>query len=136
MPLPPHVVWAEMAQLERQAERMADADSVTIIDGPRANAGTKLEVRTHLGPFRAKDIIEVTAWEPPAPMAVVHQEAVSGTGEFLLTETPRGTRFTWTEHLRFPWFLGGRAGFWLARPLLRRVWARSLQQLRRRLSTP
>ena len=41
-----------------------------------------------------------------------------------------GTRFAWEEDLTFPWWLAGRVGVAGARPVLHRVWRRSLGNLK------
>jgi hypothetical protein len=38
---------------------------------------------------------------------------------------------TWAEDLRLPWWLGGPAGSAAARPILERLWGRSLTNLKR-----
>ena len=45
-------------------------------------------------------------------MGVRHVGVVTGTGTFTLAplDGGRGTRFEWSEDLRFPWWLGGRLG--------------------------
>ena len=47
----------------------------------------------------------------------------------------RHTRFTWEEELTFPWWLGAGAGGIAAGPVLRRVWRRSLRNLRSLVET-
>ena len=68
-------------------------------------------------------------------MGVEHVGLVRGTGVFTLrpARRPRGrTRFVWRERLRFPWYLGGPVGAFVARPVLRWVWTRNLRNLRAR----
>ena len=58
--------------------------------------------------------MEITEWEPERSMGVRHSGIVTGTGVFTLEpiDLERRTRFTWTEDLRFPWYLGGRSPGW------------------------
>ncbi len=41
----------------------------------------------------------------------------------------RRSRFTWTEELTFPWWMGGPLGAAAARPVLGRIWSRNLVNL-------
>jgi hypothetical protein len=59
---------------------------------------------------------------------------VSGSGIFTLEpiDLGRRTRFTWSEDLRFPWYMGGPiAGLIGGRAVLRRIWLRNLRALER-----
>jgi hypothetical protein len=44
------------------------------------------------------------------------------------------TRVAWVEELRFPLWLGGRAGVQAAKPVLRRLWRRNLAALAERVA--
>jgi|FLYL01.1.fsa_nt_gi carbon monoxide dehydrogenase subunit G len=129
----PAVVWTAAADLESHAEWMADARSVEVEGPVRRGVGTRLRVVTQLGPFRTLDLIEVTDWEEGSRIGVRHRGLVRGEGSFRLAPTPGGTRFTWTERLAFPWYLGGQVTAWLAAPMLRWVWRRNLRNLKQRL---
>jgi hypothetical protein len=87
-----------------------------------------------------KDLIEVTAWEPGRRMDVRRETpaagpgriALRGTGSFVLDQVYNGTIVTWIEDFRAPLGRLGEAGFALAvRPHMQRVFARSLENLRR-----
>jgi hypothetical protein len=127
-------VWAEAARLESHVEWMADAHSIEFLSAQRQGVGTRMQVETRVGPLRTKDVIEVVAWEPPHRIAVTHQGLFQGTGQFLLDSHDVGTRFTWEEQLRFPWFLGGPIGARIARPILAWVWRRNLRRFRSRFA--
>jgi hypothetical protein len=65
-------------------------------------------------------------------MGVIHRGQFSGTGEFLLDPVEGGTMFTWTEDFRPPLGRLGEGAFSLVvAPHLRRVFARSLDNVRR-----
>jgi len=48
--------------------------------------------------------------------------------EELVAEGEETTRMTWTEALRFPIFLGGVVGAFVAKPVLRRIWRGNLRR--------
>jgi len=82
------------------------------------------------------DRMTVTEWAPGRAMGIEHRGAVTGRGRFTLRRRPRGrTRFTWTERLEFPWWMGGPVGVLAARPVLRAVWRRNLRRLKRLVET-
>ena len=133
----PEEVWADIEQIDKHVEWMADAESITFVTDERRGAGVKAEVATRFGPLRTTDVMEFTAWEPPHRMAVRHVGLFTGTGAFTLTETTPGrTRFTWSETIVFPWFFGGPIGAWFARPVFRWVWRRNLSRLQARFNAP
>ena len=128
VPAPVEEVWAEASRLEDHVEWMADAHSIDFLTEQRTGIGTQMEVETRVGPLRTKDVMEVVAWEPPNRIAVTHQGLFQGTGQFLLESHDAGTRFTWEERLRFPWYFGGPIGARVARPVLAWVWRRNLKR--------
>jgi hypothetical protein len=67
-------------------------------------------------------------------MGVKHTGIVTGSGVFTLEplDLGRRTRFTWTEDLRFPWYLGGRIGELVGGQLvMKAIWRRNLKALQR-----
>ncbi len=132
LPASIETVWDEAARLESHVEWMADAHAIGFLTEQRHGAGTRMEVETRIGPLRTRDVMEVVAWEPPRRIEVTHKGLFQGTGQFLLEPVDGGTRFTWEERLRFPWFLGGPLGARIARPILAWVWRRNLRRFRGR----
>jgi carbon monoxide dehydrogenase subunit G len=129
-------VWADVEHLDTHVEWMADAAAIDFRGDQRAGVGTVMEVLTRLGPLHTTDVIEFTAWEPPHRMAVLHRGAFHGVGEFRLEEAgERRTRFSWEEHIEFPWWMGGGVGATVARPILSAVWRRNLNRLRDRFAS-
>ncbi len=124
-------MWQVLEPIERHVEWMADATSI-VFDGPlRRGVGTRIWCVTEVGPVRLIDHMEITAWDPGRSMGVRHTGVVTGEGRFDLDPIDGGgaTRFSWTEQLHFPWYLGGALGARLGRPVLRRVWRRNLAAL-------
>lgn len=133
---PAGVVWEAAADLGSHGEWMADAESIRFLTDSRSGVGTRMEVLTVVGPLRTRDVMEVTEWVEGETIGVRHQGLVTGTGRFLLEPLSDGTtRFTWTEALRFPWWLGGGLTALAARPVLGWIWRRNLEGLKRRLET-
>ena len=127
---PPERVWQTLEPLEHHPEWMHDAVAVVFDGELTRGAGTRMWVKTKVGPLRVVDHMEVTEWLPPHRMAVRHVGLFRGDGQFTLEPNATGgTRFTWTERLRFPWYFGGPLGAFAARPVLRSVWRRNLARL-------
>jgi uncharacterized protein YndB with AHSA1/START domain len=135
IPAPPERVWEDLAEISTHVEWMADAEAIRFQSDQRQGVGTTFETDTKVGPFRLKDQMVITEWEPGRVMGIRHTGVVTGTGRFTLEEMPgrpSQTRFTWEENLRFPaWMGGGLAGRAGGR-LLRWIWQRNLDNLRRR----
>ncbi|HEX6420684.1 MAG TPA: SRPBCC family protein, partial [Acidimicrobiales bacterium] len=126
---PPQVVWRHLADIADHVSWMADARAIRFTSDRRTGVGTAFECETRLGPLRTLDVMEVTEWRDGEAMGVRHRGLVTGTGRFLLESAGRGrTRLVWAEDLRFPWWLGGRVGGALARPVLRAVWRGNLRR--------
>ena len=136
IPAPPATVWAAVERIEDHPSWMADAVGVEFTSDAHRGVGTRISVLTRIGPFRTTDEMEFTEWDPPRAMGVSHRGLFTGVGRFTLEPDGAGTRFTWTEEIRFPWFLGGPLGALVARPILTRVWKGNLRRLRDRFSAP
>ncbi|MGF1667325.1 MAG: SRPBCC family protein [Acidimicrobiia bacterium] len=126
-------VWREAADLPSHAEWMADAESIEFLTDQRAGIGTRMKVATKVGPLRTTDLMEVTEWSEGRSIGVKHSGIVSGAGRFDLAKVAGGTRFSWTEELTFPLYLGGPATAFFAKPVLGWIWKRNLVGLKDRL---
>ncbi len=132
-------VWADLAQISSHVEWMSDAEAITFGSDQRQGVGTTFSTATKVGPFRLLDRMEVTEWEPGRVMGIRHTGVVTGTGRFTLEAitgpgdpAPEHTRFTWDESLLFPTWMGGGLGGRAGGPVLKWIWRRNLEQLRRR----
>jgi uncharacterized protein YndB with AHSA1/START domain len=131
---PPARVWRVIEPIEHHVDWMLDARSVTFDGEQRRGVGTRFVCETRIGPITLHDRMEITDWEPEQRMGVRHAGVVTGSGVFELSpiDLDRRTRFTWTEELRFPWYLGGRLGERLGgRWVLACIWRRNLKALAR-----
>ena len=128
----PADVWHVIEPIERHVDWMLDARAIRFEGEQHRGTGTRFVCDTTIGPITLHDRMEITRWVPEERMGVRHSGVVTGTGEFVLTpiDLDRRTRFTWTEQLRFPWYLGGRVGERLGGQwVLARIWRRNLRSL-------
>ncbi|MGH8957913.1 MAG: SRPBCC family protein [Acidimicrobiia bacterium] len=123
-------VWEAVSNLKGHERWMGDVESIRFDGNVTSGPGTVLEVATRVGPFRLADRMTVTVWEPPHRIVVEHRGLVKGTGEFLVFTIAGATRFTWSEELHFPLYVGGQLADLLLRPLLAAIWRRSLSRLK------
>jgi carbon monoxide dehydrogenase subunit G len=128
---PPEVVWRTVEQIERHVDWMTDAQSITFTTSSHRGEGTEFDCVTKIGPLRTTDRMIVTQWTPRRAMGIKHQGVVTGWGKFSLSRKKGNlTRFTWTERLKFPLWMGGPVGALAAKPILRAVWRRNLANLK------
>ena len=127
---PLDAVWRAASDLATHDRWMTDAESIVFLSDTRSGAGTVMQVRTVVGPFRMTDIMEVTEWEEGKVIGVRHEGLVTGEGRFILAPMAGGTRFTWREDLTFPLRLGGPVTAFLAKPVLSLLWRRNLRGLK------
>lgn len=132
---PLEVVWREASDLASHVEWMADAERIEFETDQREGVGTVMRVETVVGPLRTSDVMEITEWVDHQRIGVRHKGLVTGTGEFQLVQSGDGTRFTWTEELTFPMWLGGPITAFLAKPVLGLIWRRNLVGLKRRIES-
>jgi hypothetical protein len=127
----PAEVWRVIESIEHHPDWMVDAVSITFTSTTRRGVGTRFECLTRVGPFRTTDRMTVTEWDPGRAMGIEHLGVVTGRGRFRLRgHRHRRTRFTWTEELTFPWWMGSTVGAFAAKPVLRHVWRRNLRRLK------
>jgi hypothetical protein len=108
---------------------MHDARSITFRGDQREGVGTAFLCVTKVGPFVTQDQMVITEWVINQTMGVEHRGLIRGSGTFQLAPHPRGSELTWREDLRFPWWLGGQLGSFVASPILRAIWRSNLRAL-------
>ena len=110
---------------------MSDAVSILFETDQRRGVGVLMKVPTRVGPLRVTDIMEVVEWTEPSSIGVRHAGRIRGWGRFELCDDQAGSRLVLTEHLRFPWYLGGVITGLFARPILRRIFQANLGRFKR-----
>lgn len=139
---PPEAVWEVLADIERQGDWMVDVRTLEIVSDTKRGVGTVMRVTSELfGLPLVKDVMEITAWDPPRRMDVAHRGQFSGSGSFVLERIENGTLLIWVEDFQPPLGRLGAAAFAVAvRPHLARVFARSMANVKRlaeaRVATP
>lgn len=125
-------VWEIVEPVERHIDWMADAVAIRFKTEQTRGVGTTFFCDTKVGPIKLVDVMTITAWEPERVMGVKHTGVVTGTGEFTLTPlSDSTTRFTWTESLVFPWWLGGPLGALVGGQIvMKAIWRRNLRKLK------
>ena len=140
----PGEVWHIVEPVERHVDWMADAVAIHFETEQTRGVGTKFLCDTKVGPIRLTDKMEITEWQPAIDpgdgqaavdgvMGVKHTGIVTGSGVFTIEPLAGGqrTKFTWTENLDFPWYLGGRLGEIIGgRLVLGFIWKRNLRALK------
>lgn len=130
----PTVVWQILEPIERHVDWMHDAVAIRFDTEQHRGVGTTFDCDTKVGPITLVDKMEITQWEPERCMGVTHRGIVTGSGAFNLTpiDFDRRTRFTWSEKLTFPWWLGGPIGELIGGQIvLKAIWRRNLRNLKR-----
>ena len=136
---PPADVWSVVEPIERHVDWMADAVAIRFTGESTRGVGTEFECDTKVGPIKLTDEMAITEWEPERSMGVRHTGIVTGTGVFELEpiDLGRRTRFTWTEDLTFPWYLGGRIGEIIGgQAVMKQIWKRNLRRLTALVENP
>ena len=130
---PVQKVWDVVEPVERHIDWMADAVAIRFQTEQTRGTGTTFFCDTKVGPIKLVDVMTITAWEPGKVMGVKHTGVVTGTGEFTLEAIDEAhTRFTWTESLTFPWWLGGPIGAFVGGQIVRKaIWRRNLRALKK-----
>lgn len=136
IPIPHDRVWAALADLASHTRWMKDARWIVFVHDQRRGKGTRMEVKTVVGPFRMVDVMEVVGWDEGQSIEVAHRGWVAGQGRLTATSGGRGTVVTWEEALTFPWWLGGPITAWLSRPVLAAIWRGNLRRLEETLTSP
>jgi len=127
---PPRQVWDDLSDIASHVEWMRDAVEIRFTSNSVQGVGTTFDCETQVGPLRLTDRMAITKWQPGRAIGVRHTGIVRGEGVIRLRRRRRGrTKVTWSERLRFPWWLGGPITAWGAVPVLWWVWRGSMRNL-------
>lgn len=131
-------VWEIVEPIERHVDWMADAVAIRFKSEQTRGTGTEFFCDTKVGPIKLVDQMTITSWVPEREMGVTHTGVVTGTGKFTLEQLDSSrTRFTWTESLVFPWWLGGPIGALIGGQLvMKAIWRRNLSALKKLVEKP
>jgi len=122
-------LWTELEQIDRHVLWMADAVKITFTTPQERGLGTTFTCLTKVGPISLTDVMTITAWEAQRAMGVRHSGIVTGEGLFTLQSSEAGSTLTWAETLAFPWWMAGKLGEILAKPILTALWKGNLRRL-------
>ena len=128
----PARVWEIVEPVERHVDWMADAVAIRFTNSQTRGVGTTFDCDTKVGPIKLTDRMEITEWVPEKSMGVKHVGMVTGTGVFTIEPLGNGqyTKFTWSEELTFPWWLGGPIGEVIGGNIvMKAIWRRNLKKL-------
>jgi hypothetical protein len=134
LPTTPEDAWAVLVDWERQADWMLDADRVDVVSASREGVGVRLAVKTRLfGVPAFTEPMEVTVWDPPKRIAILHGSLVAGLGVWDLVPMEGGTAFRWSEDVRLHVPAVGEFAARLYRPVMSTQMARAQRSLRRHI---
>lgn len=125
---PPEVVFAALTDWPTQGQWMLGTRVQA--EGPAQGVGGRLSAFTGVGRVGFWDTMEITEWEPPRLVRVLHTgRVVRGPGIFEVLALPDGrSRFVWREELELPLGAFGRAGFAVVGPAFAAGVVRSLKR--------
>lgn len=97
---PIELVWAELADIERQPRWMHEMKTVRLLTPGPVGVGTRGEAEVRILGIAVVDPVEVTEFLPPHRFAIRHEGAFSGAGLIRLEALEdHRTRLIWDETL-------------------------------------
>jgi hypothetical protein len=125
-------VWTVISDLSGQHRWMEDVESLEIVSETKSGVGAVLEITSRLfGLPLVRDVVEIIVWEEPRRIDAVHRGQFTGEATFRLQPAAGGTIFIWREEFRPPMGpLGEVVASLVVNPHLRRVWGRSMDNVR------
>jgi hypothetical protein len=131
-------IWSIITDLGGQTRWMEDISRLEIVSDVKSGVGTVMDATTALfGRPMLHDVMEIVASDEPVKLEIVHKGQFSGRGLWLLEPAPGGTSFYWLEEFAPPLGpLGELAAKLVVGPHLRRVWGRSMENVRLLAESP
>jgi carbon monoxide dehydrogenase subunit G len=115
---PAAVVWAVVTDWEAQREWIPGT-SVHVVHGDGGSVGSRLVAFTGIADVGFLDTFEIVEWQPPRRCRVRHTgRLLRGDGIFEVKPLGDRATFHWSERLEPPFWLLGRIGMPLVRPLV------------------
>jgi hypothetical protein len=117
---PQQRVWDALTDWDGQGSWMLLTRVRGTVKGGQGLGGG-IEAWTGVGPVGFLDTMEITQWQPPRRVAVVHTgHLVKGTAAFDVMDLGRGrSRLAWTEEIDLPFGVFGRVAWVITAPLVR-----------------
>jgi hypothetical protein len=125
-------VFAAATDWSAQREWVA-MTKVAVIRGDGRSVGSRIEAVTGRRRVGLTDVFDITVWEPPHRVVVLHiGRLVRGPAAFSFEQLPGGrTRFVWAEWLHLPLGRLGRLGWPVVRPVVRVGFGASMRSFAR-----
>lgn len=128
---PPEQVWGWLVDLENLDSWMLEGSDFVVIGDRREGVGVEAEATIRIGGLKTRDRIRVNRWEPPESFGIEHLGWVKGQGLLRCYQIPRGTHLMWIETLVPPLGVLGAVGIRVFKPVMRRIFQRDLEELKR-----
>ena len=130
--VPVETAWAGLTGWEDQTGWMLF--TVVTVEPGGHRVGERLDAFTRIAGLGFHDRMEVTRWEPPNLVEVVHLgRVVRGGGTFEVRPAPGGAWLVWGEDLDLPLGPVGALGFAVLRPVFQLMLRWSLRRLAKQL---
>lgn len=127
----PETIWRYWVDWENLGDWMEEASDVVVTSDERVGVGVTAEATIRIGGIKTTDAVRVSRWEPPLILEIEHLGWVKGSGLLVSEAKGDGTHITWKETLHPPMGPVGAIGMRLFKPLMRRIFQRDLDTLKR-----
>jgi carbon monoxide dehydrogenase subunit G len=133
---PADAIWPYLVDWENLGDWMEEASDFLVTSNHREGVGVTAEATVKIGGIKTRDAIRVATWEPPRLLVIEHLSWVKGSGRLSSIREGGGSLLTWKETLVPPLGIAGALGMRLFKPLMRRIFQRDLETLKRLVEEP